>query len=228
MKSPGSPEWRASWEYLSHTYQRSWEAYVRTLLANTWRGACDPGEAADIVQSLIAKALEEGLLADLDPAIGTFRGYSATVLWRFTKDYVVALRAKKRPPGRGKLFPLDAAGEEPDLVAPDASAMGAPWVEDLVAAALEKMRTANRRYHTIVVEWIENDGREGPDLAKRLGATAKQMPVLRFRARHMFATLLRREIAATLNNEDDIRAEIDALRPFLGRYLSATSTDAMV
>jgi RNA polymerase sigma-70 factor (ECF subfamily) len=102
-----------------------------------------PDRADDVLQEFItAKILERNLLETADPQRGRFRTLLLTTLDRFLISQLRRDRADFRAPHRAQ--DIDAPHAPPlPARAPDASAVfDAAWAREVIAAALERMRSA--------------------------------------------------------------------------------------
>lgn len=207
------PRWQASWRHLFEVYGPAMERYVAAILRRTAGPAADPQDAPDVVAAYLVACLEKGWLEREAGEIRCFRAWLKVQLARFTRTWVRDRSAARRwaptLPGDGAL--ADAAAPEPDLDA----ALDAAMVDAAVARALAHLREGNATYGEIVADLLRTDGAGSADLGPRLGWPAKDLAVLRHRARRRFAALLADELRATVRDA----SAFDALLAALDRHL---------
>jgi RNA polymerase sigma-70 factor (ECF subfamily) len=215
LDAAADPRWQEAWAHLSTTYRPAMEAYVRRLLGRA-TGREDAEEAADLVQGFLAACTEKSWLGRADPGRGPFRAFVQTLLRRFVFHRLDAARAQRRRPAAGKVVPLDdvapdgLAGRADDDPAA-ARALEEGWVRAAVERALDRLRRGNDRYHAVIADLIANEGENGPEFALRLGLGAKDLTLLRHRARRRFVLLFEEELRTTVSNDDEFADEWRAL-----------------
>ncbi len=218
MAAEPDDAWMAAWNWLIHSYEEPMQRYVLGVLRRT-RGHADPSEAHDVLQAFFTACLERGWLSRADPRRGRFRAYMKVLLRRFVQSHLRREGALKRRPGEGKeLQGLPEGDGIVDSSAADAAeseAFDREWVGVAIARTLDRLREEQARYHAVVHDLVLTHGEGSPDMAARVGLQPKQLPVLRHRARARFAALFAEELAATVGNEDEFRAEWAALAPYL-------------
>lgn len=205
------PRWQASWRHLHEVYAPAMERYVAAILRAT-RGA-DPQDAPDVVQAYLGACLEKGWLERDADGIRCFRAWLKVQLRRFTRGWHRERTTRKRG---GTAAPEDAelegvGVEDPDLDA----ALDAGWVDAAVARSLARLRDGNEAYAEIVADLLRTDGAGSADLAARLGRPAKDLAILRHRARRRFATLFADEVRASVRDPEAYEALLARLEPHL-------------
>lgn len=192
------PRWQASWRHLFEVYGPAMERYVAAILRRTAGPGSDPQDAPDVVAAYLAACLEKGWLEREAGEIRCFRAWLKVQLARFTRTWVRDRSAARRwaPTVSGDGALADAEAPEPDL----AAALDAGLVEAAVAGALAQLRAGNAVYGEIVADLLRTDGAGSADLAARLGRPARDLALLRHRARRRFAMLLADELRSTVRD----------------------------
>ena len=218
---PNAPAARKAIEEFCGVYWFPLYAFIR-------RQGNEPETAADLVQGLFVKLVEQNALAAADARRGRFR----TFLLAACRHYLAACRkfdrAEKRGGGRIAV-PIDSAAAE-GRYSPEPADHRTPerlyerdWALSLLQRVLSGMRCE-----------YENDGKAalfarleptlagGPDalshaaIAQALGMTEEAVQVAAYRLRRCYRTLVRAEIAATVDDPAEVDDEIRALFAALG------------
>lgn len=218
---PEGPEAREQLAALCDAYWYPLYAYVRH------RGHA-PEQAQDLTQDFFAHVLEKGLLARADPGRGRFRSFLLAVFAHYLSNRRDHERALKRGGGRAT-FSIDIAGAEGrydrELVlelTPE-RAFDRSWALTLLGRVLDQLRReyddAGRgaTFEALCGNLIEDaQGVAHATVAASLGISEGAARVAAHRLRRRYGLLLRREIAATVDDPDEIDDEIrdlfDALR----------------
>ncbi len=187
----------------------------------------DPNAALDLTQDYFARLVEKPVLAAADRRKGRFRAFLLTDCVHFlanAHDRAVALKR-----GGGRTFvPIDSGaaegryGAEPGHDLTPERLFERAWALTLLAAVFDALR---REYESqgkldgfeelkIVLE--EGTGAvRYAEIAARLGTTEGAVKVAVYRLRKRYKSLLREQIAATVDDpaevDDEIRALFDAL-----------------
>jgi hypothetical protein len=93
--------------------------------------------------------------------------------------------------------------------------LDAGLVDAAVARSLGRLREGNAVYGEIVADLLRTDGMGSADLAARLGRPAKDLALLRHRARRRFAALLADELRATVRDASAFEDLLSALDRYL-------------
>ena len=134
--------------------------------------------------------------------------------WRPPCDYLDRKFAQKRkPPGESGPEMLESIGTREDD--PASQAFDEGIVDVAREEALDKLGQANPDQAEIIRDLLRTDGEGSPDLAERLGRPARQIAVLKHRARKAFATLFAEELKSTVLDLDAFAELLDALEPHL-------------
>jgi DNA-directed RNA polymerase specialized sigma24 family protein len=167
--------------------------------------------------------LERDLIAKADPERGRFRAFLRTVCARLLVNSYQRANAQKRGGGRPAL-PIDAfdaegryARELADESTPE-RIFDRSWAMTLLGRVLDRLR---REYddagRSAIFEELQGVLIEGPQtapyapIAARLGSNEGAVRVAAHRLRRRYGTLLRQEIAATVDDPAEIDDEIQAL-----------------
>lgn len=207
---------KASLERLCRAYWLPMYAYVR-------RRARDAAEAQDLTQEFFARLLEKNLLAIATPERGRFRSFLLISLKHFLINEHDRACAQKRGGGR-QLLALDwQAGEERwqrepiDHADPDAL-FERQWALAAIESALARLSdewnaAGKSALHARLLPFLtcDADGQTYAEAAAELGlsAVAARQTVSRMRKR--YRELLRAEVASTLDEGEDVEAELQRL-----------------
>jgi RNA polymerase sigma factor (sigma-70 family) len=195
-------------------------AYFRPLRA--WLAArfrLREDAADDLAQEAFAWLLATRLLDRADPTRGSFRGFLKTSLAHFAIERFRSEGAAKRGGGRSH-EPLDAAAHVADPTAPSPDArLDAEWRRELIARAraeLEReLEAGGRHSHWLLFrDWFLDEGDGDPDqdaLARRHGVTKVDVSNRLAYAKRRFRELLRAQVAETVRDDAQLRAELEWL-----------------
>jgi len=220
---PDSPAGKEAFGRLYSDYWPPLYSYVR-------RRGFSPEEAEDITQGFFTRLLERQALADLQRDGGRFRSFLLTALANFLSNEWDRMNAQKRGSGQ-KPVPLElcdgenrfAALQVPDCVTPE-TIFEKQWVFTLLEHAMARLReecikTGKGELFADLRIYLQGD-RQGPSYSETairhsMSETAIKVTVHRMRQR--YGQLLREEIARTLNDPNDVDAELHHLMNVLGR-----------
>lgn len=137
IRSADDPVRRSSWDVIAATYWKPAYKHLR----RKWRLA--PDDAADVVQSFFARAIEKDFFTDFDATQARFRTFFRTCLDRHTANEAKANGRVKRG-GAVEIVSLDFGAAEAELahadpIAPDA-VFDREWRRSLFAAAVASLR----------------------------------------------------------------------------------------
>ena len=193
--------------------------------------AAIPNPARDLTQSYFQRLLEKDLVLAVDPDKGRFRAFLKTDCTYFLADHHDRERAKKRGGGRTRM-PIECLDAE-DRYAREVADHGTPerlfdraWAVTLLDHVLTRL----------AAEYADSDRRDlferlqvvltgGPrvvsyaKLAGEFGTTEGAIQVAVHRLRRRYRTVLREEIASTLDapTEAEVQEEIRDLFAALAR-----------
>jgi RNA polymerase sigma-70 factor (ECF subfamily) len=213
---PNAPQARESLAALCGAYWYPLYAYIR-------RRGHGPEQAQDLTQDFFALVLERELLAQADPGRGRFRSFLRAVCAHYLADQHDREIAHKRGGGRPALSidAVDAEGRytrEPAYELTPERIFDRSWALTLLGRVLEQLR---REYHDagraatfeelhVILTGSPHSVAYGT-IAERLGSSEGAVRVAVHRLRRRYGLLLRREIAATVDNPAEIDDEIRAL-----------------
>jgi DNA-directed RNA polymerase specialized sigma24 family protein len=220
--SLSSPAAREALDSLCRAYWFPIYAFIR-------RQQPDPEEARDLAQAYFARLLEKGLLASVDPTKGRFRSFLRTDCGYFLADQRDRDRAQKRGGGRPiiSIETLDSEDRylrEPcDRLNPE-RLFDRAWCLTLLEWVLEQIKAEYAGSgRSVLFEQLQfvliSDGPSVPyaTIADELDTTVGAVQAAVQRLRHRYRTILRAEIASTLddpskeNVDDEIRDLFAAL-----------------
>lgn len=211
-----SPDARQALESLCGTYWYPLYAYVR-------RRVGDPDEARDLTQAFFAELLEKNFVATAAPDRGRFRAYLLTALKHFLCKQWAMARAKKRGGGR-QLLSLDFAsgdsryGIEPMTNLSAEQLYERQWALTLLERVMERLRAeferAGKAEQFIQLKQFLIGDHTGTTYSAaaaglNLSQAAAKMAVQRMRRR--YRSLLREEIAETVDGAEQVEQEIRSL-----------------
>jgi RNA polymerase sigma-70 factor (ECF subfamily) len=218
-----APEARAALSDLCEAY---WMPVYRFLR----REGRDDDLSRELAQEFFAKLLAGGALDRADPRKGRFRSYLLGALKHFLTDRRKAEGRQKRG-GDAVIESIDSGGSgtSPGLSLPDPGAeAGDAWFDRHWALAVmerglecvrESFETSGKGAQFEVLKpWLMGDpeGLTQADAADQLGMTRAAAKVAIHRLRQKFGEAIRREIADTVDTEEEIAGElrylIEALR----------------
>jgi RNA polymerase sigma-70 factor (ECF subfamily) len=211
-----TPEGRDALAALCNAYWYPIYAYVR-------RRGHNAEQAQDLTQDFFAYVLERELLAKADPDRGRFRSFLRAVFARHLANQLDRANAQKRGGGRPALSidACDAEGRyarEPAHELTPERIFDRSWALTLLGRVFDQLR---REYddagRAAVFEELRTVLTRGPEsgshatIAERLGISEGAVRVAVHRLRRRYGALLRREIAATVDDPGEIDDEIRSL-----------------
>jgi hypothetical protein len=219
LDGPPDAEREASWEYLVNAYLAPMQGYAKRLMSRLRGRPCPAQEAAALVQDFLGTCVEKEWLSRADPAAGPFRAFLQVLLRRYVYGRVKHDRAQKRSPADGSRVLSLIEGEAAETLTEeerlDIDAFDKSWAEVAVDRARKRMAEKHDLYNAVVDDLLLTHGEGSEDLAERLGRRSAQLPLLRFRARQMFAQLFEEELLATVGNPQQFQEEWRVLQPYL-------------
>lgn len=214
--NPNSPLARESLAELCCAYWYPLYAYIR-------RRGNGPEQARDLTQDFFARAIEKGLLAEVDPNRGRFRSFLRTVCTHFLANRRDWDQARKRGGGQ-TVLPIDSVEAEgryalelADDLTPD-KIFDRSWALTLLGRVLDQLgREYDNAGKGAFFETLRDMLSGDPELhsytavAARLGMSEGAARVAAHRLRSRYGELLRQEIAATVAEPTEIDDEIQDL-----------------
>lgn len=207
---------RAALEQLCSSYWLPIYGYLR-------RRGHSPADAEDLTQSFFVYLLDSDFLERPDPTKGRFRGYLVGALRHFLSDHFERASAQKR--GGGAQFidwsALDAERELASVDQPgaDPSTMfERSWALTLLGRALQKLEAeqatpARARQFELLKGFL--GAAPGPGdydrAATALATTRTNVAVWVHRLNQRYAELVKLEVAATVQDPTEVRAEMQHL-----------------
>ena len=199
------------------------DAYWYPIYAYVRRQGRTPEQAQDLTQDFFAYILERDLLAKADPARGRFRTFLRTVCVRRIASQRDHDNARKRGGGRAILSidARDAEGRyalEPSHELTPERIYERTWALTLLGRVMDRLRReyddAGRAATFVELRPALTRSPESGSyavIAERLGSTEGAVRVAVHRLRRRYGTLLRQEIAATVDDPGEIDDEIQSL-----------------
>lgn len=190
----------------------------------------DRHRAEDLTQSLFERLLAKQALAEVDPARGRFRSWLLACASHHLANTNEAERAQKRG-GGARTFALDAGPEEarlaeqvPDPAERPEQAFTRRWIAAVVDRTLQVLqqefaRRGRERLFAAARPFVDLDHDPGPmrEAAAAAGVNEGAFKVAVHRLRERFHEALRRELACTVDADDDVDDELAHLLTVLRR-----------
>lgn len=219
----GAPDdaWRAL-EDICRGYWYPIYSYLR-------RSGHGPMDAEDLTQDFFQRVIEEKSILAANEARGRLRSFLLGVLKRMLSDHFRAQGREKRG-GGGQIVSFDEAEAEgrymhepADLKSPDALYDRA-WAEGVLSAAMEKLRDEFVKADDLPIfgrlkEFLPLGDNATPykKVAALAGLSEGAVRLQVHRMRKRYAKLIKEEIALTVDDEADIKAEREHLLSVMGR-----------
>ncbi len=209
----GDPDARQALETLCRAYWIPVYAFLR-------RRGHAPADAEDYTQGFFLRILDRGVLSKADPDRGRFRSFLLACLNHYVADERDKARAARRE-GARPLSGIDtnAANErylsEPaDTNSPD-RLFERKWALAVMEHAMENLREEHRiaglsAEFEALREFLagSSEHRDYEQAAARTGQSPNAVAVAVHRLRRRYRDFVRREVAATVANPDDLEAEM--------------------
>ena len=212
----GGPKARESLAALCNAYWYPLYAYIR-------RRGYSSEQAQDLTQDFFTRILEKGLFAEADPGRGRFRSFLRTVCSQYLSNRRATAKTLKRGGGRPAIS-IDAAGAEGRYARELAHELtperifDRSWALTLLSRVFNQLRReyedAGRAETFQVLQVYLTEGSRACShalTARKLGMTEGAVRVAVHRLRRRYGDVLRREIAATLDDPSQIDDEIQGL-----------------
>lgn len=207
---------RAALERLCTLYWAPVYHYIR-------RRGKSPHDAEDLTQGFFAHVLESTLLERSDPARGRFRGYLVSALKGYLADEHERASAQKRGATATHLA-WDSAEAEQRLAAlgdttlDPATAYEKSWALTLLGRALTRLEGEQQgatrvRAFAALKPFLTQPAAPGDyaRLAATLGLTKAAIALAVHRLNQRYAELVRLEVAETLADPTEVKAELEHL-----------------
>jgi RNA polymerase sigma-70 factor (ECF subfamily) len=205
------------------------KTYWRPIFAFICRRGYSVPDAQDLTQDFLLMVLEGGLLKRADPSRGRFRSLLLKALQNFLTDDTIRKRARKRG-GDVKFVSWDEwMAEAPSNLAiaaqeaetwPAEKIFDVRWAATTVEHALRRLgeeceARGRRRVFDVLKDCLaaERQDVSYPKLSKSLGVPETSVKNLVHQLRQRYRTLVREEVAQTVENPEDVDEEL--------RYLCA-------
>ena len=198
------------------------EAYWNPVFRFLQREGRGEDESRDLTQAFFAKVLAGAGIGEADPAKGRFRSYLLGSLKHFLANQRRDANREKRG-GGAVVESIDSGGSEtsPGLqVADPGAAVNDAWFDRHWGLAVMERGLARVResfdksgkpgQFEVLQPWLMGDpeGRTHADVAGQLGMTPAAVKVAVHRLRQKFGEAIRREIADTVETEEEIAGEL--------------------
>lgn len=216
MRSKGeAPEARAALGDLCEAY---WTPVYRFLK----REGRNDDESRELTQEFFSRLLAGSTLEKADPGKGRFRSYLLGALKHFLSDRRRAESRQKRG-GDAIIESINSGGGETSpalsIADPGAEATDAYFDRHWALAVMERGLDAAResfkesgkdKQFELLKPWLIGDveGLSQADVAAELGMSAGAVKVAVHRLRQKFGEAIRREIAETVDTEEEIAGEL--------------------
>ncbi len=195
------------------------ETYWYPIYAYARRCGSAAEDARDLTQGFFARLLEKNGLSGADASRGRFRAYLLGAFRHFLSDERDRARALKR--GGDRLVLDGEYAEQRFITEPGDSdpekAFERSWARTLLETVVERLRSeyeggAKAEVFDCLKPALSGElERSYRELAQEIGTTEGALKVAVHRVRRRFGELLRREIAHTLSDTDEVEEEIRGL-----------------
>lgn len=162
-------------------------------------------DAEDLVQEVFLRLFAKEALSRADRDRGRFRSFLVGICMNVIREELHRRGAKKRGGGK-KPVPL-ADAPEPAVEERDEADWDQIWAEELLQRAFEELRQEHpRQYETLALRFQE--GLSNPDIAERMGRTAKDVRNDLHRARKRVIKMVRAEILRYSSSKDEFEDDM--------------------
>ncbi len=199
------------------------ETYWYPLYTYARRRVADVHEAQDLTQAFFATLLEKEYVAAADRQRGRFRAFLITAFRHFLSKEWAKAKTQKRGGGRSAIR-LDFDGADSRLIIEPAAGLSAEqwydrqWAVTLLDEILRRLeeeceQAGHAQRYSLLKPFIVGGQpvETYAEVAAQLGITQGAAKMAATRLRRRYRSLLREEIAATVNGEDEIDDEIRKL-----------------
>jgi DNA-directed RNA polymerase specialized sigma24 family protein len=215
-KDPERPQAREALGELCEAYWQPVYTFIR-------RKGHDPDQALDLTQGFFALLVEPGALGAVTPAKGKFRSFLMAACSHFLSNQRVYERALKRGGGRRQVSIDHSEAEsrmrhEPFHELTPERAFVRQWALTLLDRTMAQLEAeASSKSKSSLFELVKpailETGQHASyaEIGAKLDTTEAVVKVAVHRYRNRFRTLLRQEIARTVDDPADIEEEINTL-----------------
>jgi RNA polymerase sigma-70 factor (ECF subfamily) len=196
------------------------QIYWNPVYAFVRRKGHDPDQTQDLTQEFFARLIEKNYLEDADRRRGRFRSFLLTSVKHFLTNEWDRSRALKRGGGQ-PLVSIDAVEAE-RWYAPSAAGNETPerlferrWALSLIERVMGRLRAdyaaSGKAEHFEILERFLNqqsDDDHYDELSARTGLSSGALRMSVLRMRRKYRTLLRAEIAETVETPEEVDEEI--------------------
>jgi RNA polymerase sigma-70 factor (ECF subfamily) len=192
------------------------EAYWQPVYAFIRRYDGDSDASLDLTQEFFSRLLEKDSIRDADPQRGRFRSFLLAAVRHFLSNERDRATAQKRGGGRVH-FSLEVATIPLELSTAETPEReyDRQWALSLLDRSLARLekRYAEQGKADLFATLrpsltVEPEANRYSELAEKLGMSEGAVKVAVHRCRRRFASLLREEIAHTVNSPADVDAEV--------------------
>lgn len=194
------------------------QAYWKPVYTFARRLGQSPADAEDMTQGFITQLVEREDLGPVDPEKGRLRTFLKTAFRNYLTDHYRHRAREKRGAGVEvlSLEKMTEDGIEPSAAeSPDSLVFDREWAQVVMARAIaavrENFRERGRGESFAALEPYLNASEEAPshaETAEKLGQTENAVKVAVHRLRQEFRDALRREVADTLAEGENVDEEI--------------------
>lgn len=203
--------------------------YWRPIHICVQKRGFDAHDAEDLTQEFLSSIVQKGQFDRIDPAKGRLRSYLLTALNHFLANAWRDRNAKRRGGGAAHVS-LDSEPEEgqasvelPDLRTPD-DEFDREWALALLDNVLKELRAdyavqgKEKVFDVLSPALNMADGRtDSAAMGEKIGMSSSAVRVAIHRMRLRYRNLLYRQVAATVESEDQVEGEIREMISMLRR-----------
>jgi RNA polymerase sigma factor (sigma-70 family) len=202
--------------------------YWPAIYAFARKKGCEPLDAEDLTQSFLLSLLESDSFEGLGADKGRFRSWLLACLHNFLR---VDWRAKKRLKRGGGVKPVsidrDLGEAWLEMTAADEASPDViferRWAAGILERALDELAAFYEREGKVELARLlapmvvgEGDGKGYAEVAQQLGISEANARVAAFRLRKRLRSLIREEVAATVESPTEVDDELDYLFAVFG------------
>ena len=192
------------------------EAYYAPVVAFLRREGREEDAARELAHDFFAKLLAGGAIEGAKPERGRFRSYLLGALRHFAADQRDKAITAKRGGGL-EHAEMDDEMADADCEMPDAE-FDRQWALTVLARSLRRLEQemaaeGKLAQFDALKPWLSADADATPQsvAAEKLGLSVEAVKVAVHRLRKRFRESVKAEIAQTVSDAGDVRAELDAL-----------------
>ncbi len=220
-ESASDSQWRPSLESLCRSYWRPLYFYLR-------KKGFSEQDSQDLTQDFFASLIEKDFLKVVDPERGRFRWFLMDAIAKYSTNWLAVKSTQKRGGDHKKLSLDFEYGEsqfklEPVSELTPEKLFDREWALLLLQRALDEIEkgyaeSAKERYFEVLKIYIVPASEQPSyrESAEQLGLSETAIKVAIHRLRQKYQNVIRRLVADTLDNPEELENEFEELMRALG------------